>query len=67
VDLALPNDQNSVVEGDGKSVSETILGEAFERGRVVSLPTSTPAQYDFKGVITELRNLQQSLKLLKGE
>jgi len=67
VGLAMPDDQDSKVEVDGKSVSEAILGEAFERSKVVSPPASIPAQYDFKGVITEIRNLQQSLKSLKGE
>lgn len=68
VDLAnKPIDQDSIVDTSGKNVSETILEDAFEKGKVASSPAPTPIQYDFKGVITELKDLRESLKSLKGE
>jgi hypothetical protein len=67
VDLAMPNDQVSTSESKGKGASETILGEAFKSGRIPSSPPPSPsAQYDIRGVIMELKNLRESLKLLKG-
>jgi hypothetical protein len=69
-DLAeLPIDQGPIEDGKGVGASETILGEAFSSGKGapnITIPP-TPSQYDFKGLVMELKALKESLKSLKGE
>lgn len=67
-DLALPpTDQSSSGGGKGKSASEAILGEAFERGKGKEPQTLiNPApQYDFEGLRKAIGDLRDVLKPLK--
>jgi len=63
---------NSTV-GDGKTASESILGEAFEQknGKLKTDPAPISdakphAQYDLSGVISAVKDLKKSIDLLKG-
>ncbi len=68
-DLAVePMDQGSKGGKQGLSASEAILGEAFTQGKVRTEPTPTPSQpqYDYRGVMSALKDLKDALKL-KGD